>query len=377
MSKKISVAFVGYSTVLLLFVLISCEGPNHINGLSPDWENIKINAMPLVALPDEFGTPHIQPHSTLAWEDGVFISGDGLHLYAFYAPADLLQYGQYVAEHPVCPDITPFLRGPQLGMDLSTNPWGCENILHSDIAYTSRSSTSDAFSPWQLSNIANPYRWDGAFQSIDNADGTIDAVVSAYGNLGDIFWARSTQHNPFFESFVAMPSPINTSAQEDNAHLERIDENMLVLLFDNHGVGDATTTIKYSISTDNGEIWSEPVELGGNINAGPHDIQGHLFNDGNDWWLYFVSARNGPLSIFRSKHNESINITRTFDSWGTDQLVIAPGIIKDNSGFIAAVGEPTLTEEGDISFVVVYATHEEDNPYDRFEIDPWFLPRIR
>lgn len=52
MSKKTVVVFVGVSIVLALFVLITCERPNHINSLSPDWENIKINARSLVVLPD-------------------------------------------------------------------------------------------------------------------------------------------------------------------------------------------------------------------------------------------------------------------------------------------------------------------------------------
>jgi len=73
--------------------------------LHPDWEKIKKHAMLTVALPDEYGTPYRQPHSTLAWEDGIFISRDGLHMYAFYAPADMWQYAQYAAENPECPDI--------------------------------------------------------------------------------------------------------------------------------------------------------------------------------------------------------------------------------------------------------------------------------
>lgn len=361
---------------------MGCDG-NDDGGYSvPDWENIKNNALPSVALTDEYGTPYIQPHSTLAWEDGVFLSRDGLHMYAFYAPVDVLKYVKFVADNPGSNDIddvSPFLRGPLLTMDLTTNPWGYPIIIHSDIAYTSRASTSDDFASWQIAQISNPYRFDGGFHSLDNVDGSIDIVYSrsTESNKNDLFWARGVNHNPSFGSDQAMPAPINTKKQEDNPHLERIDASTLVLLFDNHGIGDRVTKIKHSISMDNGVSWSKPRNLGANINAGPHDLHGHLYYDGGDWWLYFASERDGLTSIFRSKHNNSANIKTNFDNWGNAELVISPGVISDNSGFIGAVGEPTLTAEGDISFVVVYGTHEDDNPYDRFEIDPWYLPRKR
>jgi len=365
---------------IVLLLIVSCGvhlSRNSIDSQHPNWVHIKRNARPLVALPDEYGEPYLQPHSTLAWEDGVFISRDGLHMYAFYAPTDIVQYAKYLTENGKCPDITSFLRGPELGMDLSTNPWGVDGVLHSDISYASRGSTSDTFSSWKLSKIANPYRFDGGFQALSNADGTIDAVVSISTdeNSNDIFWARGVQHNPPFSSFSLMS--INTHGQEDNPHLERLDSHTLVLLFDNHGIGNAVTSIKYSLSVDSGGSWSAPLDLGGNINTGTHDLQGHLYHDANTWWLYFTSEREGKTSIFRSRHNDSRNIQTDFDSWGAAELVISPGVILDGSGIIAGVGEPTLTSNGDISFVVVYSTDVNSSRHDRFEVDPWYLPRKR
>ena len=342
----------------------------------PDWESIKANAMPHVALPDEFGIPYIQANNTLGWEDGLFISRDGLHLYAFYAPLDMFKYIAFVAANPGCRkvvEIRPFFRGPRMTMDFKTNPWGCPIVIHSDIAYSTRSSISVDFAPWQIARVSNPACYDGGFHFIDNQDGTIDIVYSrsTTTNQNDLFWARGVKHNPPFGVDIPMPAPINTMEQEDNPQLERLDENTLLLIYDNHGQDDPVTRIKYSMSHDNGESWDAPRYFGKPINAGSHDMHGHYWRDGDDQWLYFVSDRMGLLSIFRCKHL----YRDEFDNWGAAELVIAPGIIEDNSGFMLGVGDPTLAANGDISFTVAYCAHEDNHPYDRCDIDPWILPR--
>jgi hypothetical protein len=342
----------------------------------PDWTSIKANAMPHVALPDEYGMPYIQANNTLGWEDGLFISRDGLHLYAFYAPLDMFKYIAFVAVNPGCrevEEIRPFFRGPRMTMDFKTNPWGCPIVIHSDIAYSTRSSVSEDFGRWQIARISNPASYDGGFHSIANQDGTIDIVYSRSmgASQNDLFWARGVKHNPPFGVDIPMPAPINTMEQEDNPQLERLDADTLLLIFDNHGQDDPVTRIKYSMSHDNGETWDAPRYFGEPINSGSHDMHGHYWRDVDDQWLYFVSDRNGLLSIFRSKHLDG----EKFDNWGVPELVIAPGVIEDNSGFMAGVGEPTLAANGDISFTVVYCAHEDDHPYDRCDIDAWMLPR--
>jgi len=345
--------------------------------LRPDWTSIKANAIPHVALPDEYGTPYLQASSTLGWEDGLFISRDGLHLYAFYAPVDMFKFIAFVAANPGCyevEEVQPFFRGPQLNMDFKSNPWGCPIVIHSDIAYSTRPKVTEMFGPWQIARISNPACYDGGFHSIDNPDGSIDIVYSrSMGTTqNDLFWARGVTHNPPFGVDIPMPAPINTSEQEDNPQLERLDPNTLLLIFDNHGQSDPVTRIKYSLSHDDGKTWDAPQYFGENINTGSHDMHGHYWRDGDDQWLYFVSDRIGLLSIFRSKHLGGAE----FDNWGVPELVITPGVIEDNSGFMAGVGDPTLTENGDISFSVAYCAHHDDHPYDRCDIDPWFLPRI-
>ncbi|HHH36602.1 MAG TPA: exo-alpha-sialidase [Gammaproteobacteria bacterium] len=371
------------SAMALTVLLTGCLGGGKGGGDTtpppgrPDWAHIKAHARPQVVLANEFqDAVLLKPPSSPAWEDGVFISRDGLHLYAFYSPADVYQYSVNTAGGTsTCVDITPYLRGSLLGMDLQTNPWGCDRVLHSDIAHATRGTTSQAFGTWQLSGMSAPVTWEGGFQALENGDGTIDAVLSRSTDKrkNDLYWARGVSHNPPLSAFTPMPDPVNSTAQEDNPHLERLDNNTLVLLFDNHGQNDPTTTIKYTMSHDNGARWSPPAELGTNINTGPHDLTGHLYFDGNNWWLYFASERDGALAIYRSLH-QSGDLINDFDHWGSAQIVIAPGTVDDGSGFMSGVGEPSLTSRGDLVFAAVYGASNPTD-HDASDIDVWMAAR--
>ncbi|RME41668.1 MAG: hypothetical protein D6788_00745 [Planctomycetota bacterium] len=346
-----------------------------------EWERLKEAVTLVVALPEEYGTPYRQANSTLAWEDGVYISRDGLWLYAFYAPMDMLTYALTSSGEGGCPDpddIASFLRGPTLGMDFTTNPWGCAMVVHSDIAVAHRASLDEDFPAWQIADVSQPATFENGFVAAANEDGTLDVVFARTTDdrEDDLFWIRGTVQNPPAGAEQPMPDPINSAGQEDNPHLERIDANTLILLFDNHGIGDPVTTIKYAISRDDGITWSVPAELGSPINVGPDDLHGHLWFDGRDWWLYFASDReDGVLSIYRSKHNSPGDLLDRFDDWGPVEKVIAVGEVTNGLGTVGGVGDPTLTASGDISFTVVYCRTDPASDTDRCDIDPWFLPR--
>ena len=55
-----------------------------------DWEAIKKGALPVVMLTEEFDAPYPQPLANPGWEDGLYISRDGLNLYCIYGPFDIL-----------------------------------------------------------------------------------------------------------------------------------------------------------------------------------------------------------------------------------------------------------------------------------------------
>lgn len=144
------------------------------------------------------------------------------------------------------------------------------------------------------------------------------------------------------------------------------------MLFDNHGAGDPDTQISFTISNDNGSNWSIPQTLSINSANATEDLQGYLYKDlSNNWWLYFSSNRDGPIEIYRSQHINN-DIVNDFDSWSTPEKVLGSGIVADGSGSIVGVGEPTLTSNGDLYFVVVYCKNPADQTdYDSCDIDPW------
>jgi hypothetical protein len=325
---------------------------------------------------DIFSDPFIQPLHNEGWEDGLYISRDGKHMYAFYMPADLIRYLDHLSQNPVCPTIHPYLRGPLLGIDTLTNPFGCASILHSDIIYATRNDTSLPFDAWTSSNLANPVEFEGAPQTVARADGSLEFLVYTQSDSGqtDIYWLQDPAHNPLGPGTL-MPHPVNTpTTYEDNPHLERINDSTLVLLLDDHSDPAQDADIFYSISRDDGATWSPKAALT-SVNTSEEDIQPHLWFDGTAWWLYYVTPdMNDPfnrLAIFRMKQSTA----NDWDSWSNRELVISAGSVSDGSGACIAVGEPSLTEWGDLSFVLVLQALGTNDSTNQFEIDPWYVAR--
>ena len=119
----------------------------------PNWTQVKSTTTVQVGIPAEFGAPMQQPLSTGGWEDGLFISRDGLHLYCIYLPIDALSWTFNSGNN--C-SFSAYDRGPTFGMDLVTNPLSCSEWLQPDILISSRSSTTTAFPTWTLSNLSGP-----------------------------------------------------------------------------------------------------------------------------------------------------------------------------------------------------------------------------
>lgn len=332
-------------------------------------------------LTDEFGPAKIQANATLGWEDGLYISRDGLHLFAFYAPIDVLKFGMFVStQAPGCIDSTPFLRGPLLGMDFTTNPYGCKNVMHSDIVHASRASINDDFGPWALTVFREPAVWEGEPVIIDNGDGTFDFIYdrSTDDNMDDLYWLRnSSDFNPVSaEGQQPFPMPPNSQDEEGNPHVERLGADDMILMYDNDVDGLPDITIKYSISRDNGVSWTVAKELNTVNSASPVDVQGHLWQDGSgNWWIYFASVRGseGKREIYRARHKTN-DLLGDFDDFGDAEKVIGTGSVSDGSGTIEGMGDPTLTSNGDISFTVVVC-RKDDPTYSRCDIDPWMVRR--
>ncbi len=359
--------------IMIAGLLIGCGGHNPSGPkLSPDWQKIKQNSQPFVALPGEYGTPQKLPIAVGGWEDGLYVTRDGLNLYCIYLPVDLFSF-YYLGDGDIS-NFSTYRRGPTFGMDLKTNPIGASEWLHGDILYTSRKSAAEPFGEWQLSNLARPVWSEGAVQIVmtDNRTADIFAYVSNHNSTDntdnrDILIFRNSGLNPSGVG-EALPVPVTTIYQEDNPHIERIDSDNLVLFFDSDRPGgEGALDIWYSMSYDDGATWSEPKPVT-SINTDKEQQTPHLFQDkSGTWHLYYANENSsGTLDIWRSR----LATAGDWDSWTDHELVIGVGNTY-------AVGEPTLTEEGDIFFVVVYDAGNQATNTDRFDADPWFLPRKR
>ena len=332
----------------------------------PNWPLTKSNTTVQVAIPAEFGTPFAQPLSVDGWEDGIFISRDGLNLYCIYLPADALSWSTNGAP---CV-FAPYQKGPTYGMDLTTSPTTvCPTWLQGDILISTRTSTNLAFPSWTLSNLSGPVYSEGAPQFTMLSPVVSDIVVYTSNKLApyndDLYVIRNSNNNPSVSTGTVMPAPVTQTTTEDNPHIERLSATQWVLFFDSPdrpgGVGGLD--IWTSLSNDDGLTWSVPVQVS-TVNTSVNEHQPHLYKDNvNQWWLYYTAPdTSGKYAIYRRKQT----IANNWDSWGQKQLVVGPG----NS---AGIGEATLTQNGDLSFVVVYQD-ANGTTTDKYDADPWFLP---
>jgi hypothetical protein len=234
-----------------------------------------------------------------------------------------------------------------------------------------RVNSATSFPSWQLSNLGNPIWSEGAPQI--NSNTTADLFVYASNNVPpsyktDIILLQNVGLNPSTQG-NPLPSNVNdVNSREDNPHIERIDAQNLVLFFDSDdkpgGVG--LLDIWYTTSSDNGINWVNPIQVS-SLNTTDEEQQPHLYNDGTDWYIYYTGTNTttGKTEIYRAKQNTIGN----WDSWTNIESIIGVG-----NAF--AVGEPTLTEYGDISFVVIYEDPIDGTSTDKYDADPWLLPKI-
>jgi hypothetical protein len=336
-----------------------------------NWNLIKDSISPTNEKPLEYDSIYRQPLSTLGWEDGIHISKDGLNLYCTYVPIDFLSF---VLNGDLPNNFTAsYLRGaPTFGMDLINNPIGATEWLHADILYSHRNTLADSFNIWSLSNMARGFYSEGAPTPIFiNNTNSVEFMLFTSNdnptNNTDIWIINNTLPNPLGTG-TPMPSPINTLNTEDNPHLVRIDSNQLVLFFDSDnlpgGIGDIDIWV--SVSSNNGLTWSTPSNVS-TLNTPDKEHQPFLHQDfsSGEWFLYYAAPHtDGKLAIFRAHQMNPNN----WDNWETPELVVSAG----NS---AGIGEPTLTENGDLSFVLIYEDPNTNSIYNHFDADPWFLKK--
>ncbi|MDC7223644.1 MAG: sialidase family protein, partial [Spirochaetales bacterium] len=363
--------------LLVLFPIIlffSCsDGTNSTSSDLTEWENVKSGTAPTVALGGEYGEAQRLSLGTMGWEDGLNVSRDGLHLYATYIPADFLSYT--INDGVDASQIEYYDRGPHFDMDFDGSSIGITEYpwYQSDIIYSSRSSVDGDFSDWSTSAMKRSVYSEGALSTVFSDTGMdICAFTSNenYTELNNIKVITDTDYNPsgtgvfLTATDTTGTDQVNTNYVEDNPHLERLDENTLVLFFDSEDRpgGEGSHDIWYSTSADDGASWTTPVNVS-SVNSADKEHQPHLYHDGSEWWLYYSAYySDGKLAIYRCSQSSA-----DWNDWGTPELVLSAG----NS---AGIGEPTLTEEGDLYFVLIYE-NPDGTYYDRYDADPWVLER--
>lgn len=345
---------------LLLFVYSFI--PAQVN-----WPQTKATTTLQVAIPSEFGMPLPQPLSVNGWEDGIFITRDGLHLYCIYLPLDALSWTLNGAP---C-HFAPYQKGPLYGMNFTTTPVpACSTWMHGDVLYASRASTNQPFTAWNRTNLGAPVFSEGAPQLSLNSNTLADLFVYTSNAQPpyktDIRLIRNEGINPVTTGSL-LPFPVTDTTTEDNPHIERLSASQLVLFFDSPDRPGASGGLDLWVTQSNndGLSWSVPLPVN-SLNTTLNEHQPHLYKDAlNNWWMYYTAPdQSGKYAIYRAQQT----ISNNWDSWGPKQMVLGPG----NS---AGIGEPTLTQNGDLSFVVV---HQDPNgsSTDKFDADPWFLPKV-
>ena len=324
--------------------------------------------VPELRASSEFEPPVIQPLANLAWEDGVYITRDGLNLYAFFTPMDIFK----AVANSATPDLFfNYQRGALIGQDFS-NPLGQSTPwLHADVAMATRETLDDRFCNWKLSNLKGQYYnlWAPAGIWNSNAFDLFVYTDDSGGTGTKIKLLRNIDRN-LLSSGTLLPANVNeTSYHQDNPHIERIDSgnpNRLVLFFESDNKpGSGSNDIWFSTSEDNGVTWTNPLNATA-LNTSGSDLQPHLYFDGAIWWIYYASnnSADGKLAIWRARQGQAGN----WNSWQNKEIVIS-------SGTSFGVGEPTLTSRGDISFVVVTKNISGGTNFDQYDVDPWFLKK--
>lgn len=361
--KKLILLFLG------LVLITSTKAQNAQNV----WDSIKSITAPVV-LPSflsQYGTPYKQPLADYGWEDGLQISPDGLNLYALYSPMDIVSWQSFLVSNlslPICSTLCnmSFVRpyANTYGIDLVTNPFGCDSFPNIDIIYAHRNTVIDSFLTWQLSGIARPALMEGGPATLFSETDSSQLDLFCFTGDGDIWIIRNTTANPTgINTAMRLPTPINPDSTEfnaDNAFLERINGDSIILIYEKY-TDPNIRDFMFTLSADTGTTWSIPQIITTINNSLGHIEMPSLYKDNiNQWWLYFSID-----FTYIAKARQTI--AGNWDSWDTPENIIS-------KGNALAIGEPTVTKNGDISFSLAYINTVINDTTDVLDLDPWFIP---
>jgi len=358
--------------LLAVVSVLSCSKNNDspVESIPQNWVEVKNNAEIENHLPDEFGEAEMLPLSTMGTEDGLFVTRDGLDLYCIYLPCDYLSF--QMAGFPQT-EAENYLRGPLMSMDLYTTPDGYDVWIHADIYHANRISTDEAFSTWKAVSMADPIVSEGAPQGVGESAGTFDYFVYQHQRntepWDDNIWLQTNVDRNLASQGVELPAIINTQGDEDDPHIEKIGDTLL-LFYErlNYEGNYSPRDIWYTTSADEGITWSNPInvaQINQFFSVSVEHYHPHLFfeQQTNTWFLYFTTMHTDEkLAIYRCAKGEN------WVDWSEPELVLS-------AGNTVGIGEPTLTSEGDLYFVVYYE-NPNGTAFDKYDGDPWMIKRL-
>ena len=355
------------------------------------WAQAKAATQVVIEAPALLGPAQRHEHlGTGAWEDGIYVSRDGLSIYAIYLPIDalsavltsrtFLDWYQGVR----IPNDIPRCCSPTVGQDLDPPAWLSppHPWIHADIVVSTRASLADSFPAWQLSEAAGALYNHGAPAGVLSADGSTWRTMAitydgAYAQGHTAIMLLSPRFGPRtlsggMKNISSQGSLDVPTVTQDNPHIEYWDPDhpsRLVLFLESATMpgGSGGLDLWFTTSEDDGFSWATPVAVSSINTPAGNEQQPHLFHNTSDqhWWLWFTKENpaDNKLAIWRARR--PMFGASVWNAWETPELVVSAG----NS---AGIGEPTLTARGDLSFVVICRNDINGSTYDRFDGDPYF-----
>ncbi|MBI5526876.1 MAG: PD40 domain-containing protein [Deltaproteobacteria bacterium] len=267
------------------------------------------------------------PVSTGGWEDSAYISADGTTLYFGYSRynAEELMQGNPVIDGP----DRPGQKGPAFDIYDATFPGGQWTVTNSAV------------------NHPNPDLHEAAIGV--NRDQSVMAFIRFDGS-GDIYLSRKDAGE--WGAPEKLPSPVNTSCAEDNAHLS---PDGLTVYFDSSRadaqgslcLDEKTNGLKRTIyrSRFAGGAWSAPDSLKGSPNATQIRWQVFVTEDEAEAYWTGIDPDCPQSCIFRAKKQADGRYA------GRDVIAKAGGSGAP-AGQVAGLGEVSFTADGRFMYFV-------------------------
>ncbi len=316
------VIFIIFIIVIIFVALVSLRQEDRQEETRDAWQEVR--QADVAKTSGEWGTPvFAESASTAGWEDGAYISADGATLYFAYINIDLLKLPE-VAE-----------TGPK--RDSRCKPV-CGQYPRIDTFF----SQKDNLGNWQKAK-AHPltifYPIGGIVLANENK-----AYFHSEKDDGlktEIYFAEKSGDEWQPPQKIAA---LSSAFGDDDPYVTSSDDE---IFFWSNRPGRGGNDI-YVSKKINGE-WQKPALLPSPINTSANDMQPFLHQN----TLYFTSDREGKPKIYQSE--------RIGENWGVPKVVV-------ESNF--AVGEPTLTEDGQfLYFVQIFKSEKNESNSDIFYIE--------